>query len=81
MNPPLCPRSVRADHSYFGNYSDTSGSAYLPPSSSGGYDLLEVLLQLQPEVLDQLLEHFLEGRTFKTVCTWEAVWGRGAEGK
>ena len=80
-NPLSVPILCGLGHSYFGNYSDPSGSAYLPPSSSGGYDLLEVLLQLQPEVMDQLLEHFLEGRTFKTVCTWEAVWRRRGEGK
>ena len=60
-------------HSYFGNHSDAFGSHY-HPSFATGYDLLEALLHLQPEVKDQLLQLFIEGRPFKTVH------GRGSEG-
>ena len=72
---PNIPRTMR---SYFGDHCGASSISRHRPS---GYDLLEVLLQLQPEVMEQLLEHFLEGRTFKTVCTWEAVGRRRGEGK
>ena len=56
--------------SYYGNHSDAFGSNYRP-SFTTGYDLLVALLERQPEVTDQLLEHFLEGRPFKKV--WGAV--------
>ena len=56
--------------SYFGNHSDAAGFHY-HPSFASGYDLLEVLLQLQPEIMDQMMENFLEGKPFKTGCVMQ----------
>ena len=68
-SPPFSHRlcSLR---SYFGNQSDALGSHY-HPSFATGYDLFEVLLQLQPEIKEQLLQLFIEDKPFKTV--WGAV--------
>ena len=64
---PSFPSSLLCSlRSYFGNHSDAAGFHY-HPSFASGYDLLEMLLQLQPEIMDQLMEHFLEGKPFKTV--------------
>ena len=52
--------------SYFGNHSDAAGVGYHPLFATG-YDLLVLLLQLQPEIMDQLLANFLEGKPFKAV--------------
>ena len=60
-SPPFAPLL-----SYFGNHSDASGLHY-DPTFTSGYALLKALLQLQPEVMEQLLEQFLEGQPFKTV--------------
>ena len=64
---PLSVLSALLLLSYFGNHSDASGLHY-HPSFTSGHALLEVLLQLQPEVKEQLLQLFIEGQPFKRVC-------------
>ena len=73
-SPPFAPLL-----SYFGNHSDASGLHY-DPTFTSGYALLKALLQLQPEVMEQLLEQFLEGQPFKTVRRGTVLGGLGGRG-